>query len=95
MDDPWFIAYRARAKFQMAPANAKGWAALIAITLATLLPFVAIMPFQQETPLLIVVPLLIMAAMWFLFIRWALTKSEVINVDDLLAERRARKRSRK
>ena len=92
MDDPWFIAYRGRAKLQITPANAKGWVALTAVTLISLLPVFAIMPFQKETPLLIVASLLITAAMWFLFIRWALSKSEVINIDDLLAERRARKR---
>ena len=92
MDDPWFIAYRGRFKLQITPANAKGWVALIGVTLASLLPVLAIMPFQKETPLLIVAPLLIITAMWVLFIRWALSKSEVITIDDLLAERRARKR---
>jgi hypothetical protein len=64
----------------------------MAMMLGSLLPILVIMPFQKETPLLIVTSLLITAAMWFLFIRWALSKSEVINIDDLLAERRARKR---
>ncbi|PTS82564.1 hypothetical protein DBR17_08905 [Sphingomonas sp. HMWF008] len=95
MDDPWFIAYRGRGKLQITPTNAKGWAALLAMVLASLLPMFAIMPFAKQTPVLIVAPLLIVAVMWFLFIRWALTKSDSINIDEIIAERRVRKRSRK
>ncbi|WP_353203625.1 hypothetical protein [Sphingomonas sp.] len=95
MDDPWFIAYRGRGKLQITPTNVRGWTALIAMTLASLVPMFAIMPRVKATPMLIIAPLVILAVMWILFVRWALTKSEVINIDDLLAERRARKRSGK
>lgn len=92
MDEPWFITYRGRAKFQMTPANAKGWVALIATSLVSIVPTIATAPFFEEQPLLIAVPLLTLPSIWLLFIRWALSKSEVINIDELLAERRAQQR---
>lgn len=92
MDDPWFITYRGRAKLQMTPANAKGWIALILVSLLSIVPTIAVAPYMERHPLLIAVPLLTLLPIWVLFIRWAMGKSEVINIDEILAEHRARQR---
>lgn len=95
MDDPWFITYRGRAKFKITPANAKGWIALIAVTLVSIVPTIAIAASMEDSPVLIVVTLLTLLPIWLLFIRWAMSKSEVINLDEVLAEHRARGRDTK
>lgn len=95
MDDPWFITYRGRAKLQITPANAKGWTALMAVTLASIVPTITAAVLMGDSPVLVAVTLLTLLPIWLLFIRWAMSKSEVINIDEILAERRARERDAK
>lgn len=92
MDDPWFITYRGRGKLQITPINAKGWAALAAASLVSITPLIVAGTSLEESPTLLVALLLVMVAILVLFMRWAMSRSDIIDVDAILAERRASKR---
>ncbi len=92
MDDPWFITYRGRGKLQITPINAKGWAALAAASLASIAPLLVAGPYLEDSPVLLVALLLVMVAILLLFMRWAISRSDIIDVDAILADRRASKR---
>ncbi len=91
MNDPWFITYRGRGKLQITPRNAAGWLATGLVVLLTLGVVLATVPFVSAQPVLIVVPLLVTTTILFLFIRFAMARSETIDIDSVAEEIRARR----
>lgn len=81
MDDPWFTYFRGRGKMQITPRNAKGWAALIVFILLVTAPGIGL-PFLLERSQWLLVPYLVfILALTIAFIRFAIARSERIDLD--------------
>ena len=81
MEDPWFTYFRGRGRMQITPRNAGGWAALLGFILLVTLPGLALPLALQRSEWLIVPYLVLVALLTFGFIRWAITKSELVDLD--------------
>ena len=81
MEDPWFTYFRGRGRMQITPRNAEGWAALLGFILLVTLPGLALPWVLQRSQWLIVPYLVLDALLTFGFIRWAITKSELVDFD--------------
>lgn len=91
MDDPWFTTYRGRGKFQITPRNTAGWIATVGMALVTTAVMLGTLPMVATQPVLIIVPLLLTMTILFVFIRFAMARSETINLDEIAEEIRARR----
>lgn len=95
MDEPWFTYFKGRGKMQITPRNAKGWAALIAFVILVTVPSIFIDRLIERSLWLLVPWFGLLAVLTFAFIRFAIAKSERIDLDmsaKELAEFRAWKR---
>ena len=81
MDDPWFTYFRGRGKLQITPRNAKGWATLIAFVGVVSGPAIMVGPYLEGNPWLFVPFFAGVAVLIFGFIRFAIGKSERIDLD--------------
>lgn len=86
MDDPWFTYFRGRGKMQITPRNAKGWAALIAFILLITAPGALLPLLLKRGPWLLLPYLLFVFGLSFAFIRFAIARSERIDLDMTAAE---------
>jgi len=91
MDDPWFTTYRGRGKLQIMPRNAAGWIATAVMVLLTTGVMLGTVPLVATQPVLIILPLLATMTILFVFIRFAMARSETINIDEIADEIRARR----
>lgn len=82
-DDPWFTYYRRGWHMQIVPRNAKGWAALVAFIAIVAAPAFLIGPLLESTPWLVVPYLAGILLVTILFIRWAIGRSERIDLDEI------------
>jgi hypothetical protein len=95
MEEPWFTYFRGRGRMQITPRNAKGWAALILFVVLVSVPAILLGPMLERSLWLLVPYLALLAALTFGFIRFAIAKSERVDLDmsaSELAEFRAWKR---
>ena len=83
MDDPWFTYFRGRGKMQITPRNGKGWAALIVFVLLLTAPALLLPWLVEISPWLLVPYLVLITAIVILFIRWAISRSERIDLDEM------------
>ena len=81
MDDPWFTYFRGRGRMQVTPRNGKGWAALAAFVLVVTGAAIVIGPSIDRDPWLFVPFLVGMALLTIGFIRFAIGKSERVDLD--------------
>lgn len=81
MDGPWFTYFRGRGKMQITPRNAKGWAALVAFVGMVSGPAILVGPYLDRSPWLFVPFFAGLAVLTFVFIRFAIAKSERIDLD--------------
>jgi hypothetical protein len=81
MDEPWFTYFRGRGKMQITPRNAKGWATLVLFVLLVSVPAVLLGPMLERSLWLLVPYLVLVAGLTFGFIRFAIAKSERIDLD--------------
>jgi hypothetical protein len=81
MEDPWFTYFRGRGKMQITPRNAKGWAALILFVVLVSLPAILLGPMLERSLWLLVPCLTLLAVVTFGFIRFAVGKSERVDLD--------------
>lgn len=86
MDDPWFTYFRGRGKMQITPRSGKGWAAVIAFTLAVTVPAFGLPWAIGRSPWLLVPYLLLTLLLTVAFVRWAITKSERVDLTMTAAE---------
>ena len=86
MDEPWFTYFRGRGRMQITPRNAKGWMALLGFILLVTLPGIGL-PWGLRRSEWLIVPYLVLVAMiTFGFIRWAISKSERVDLNMTAAE---------
>jgi hypothetical protein len=81
MDEPWFTYFRGRGKMQITPRNAKGWATLVLFVVLVSVPAVLLGPMLERSLWLLVTYLALVAVLTFGFIRFAIAKSERIDLD--------------
>lgn len=81
MEDPWFVYFRGRGKMQITPRNAKGWAALAGFVILVSVPSYFIGPLFDHSLWLIAPYLILLAALTFVFIRFAIARSERVDLD--------------
>lgn len=81
MDEPWFTYFRGRGRMQITPRTAKGWAALAFFVLVVSGPAILLGPWLERSPWLLVPFFAALAALTFGFIRFALAKSERVDLD--------------
>lgn len=81
MEEPWFTYYRGRGKMQITPRSAKGWAALGAFALLVAGVGLALGPWLDRSAWLFVPFLAGIAVLTFGFIRFAIAKSERVDLD--------------
>lgn len=81
MDDPWFTYVRGRGRMQIAPRNAKGWAALIVFVVLVTVFSIFIDRLLERSLWLLVPWFALLAVLTFGFIRFAIGKSERIDLD--------------
>ena len=81
MDEPWFTYFRGRGKMQVTPRNAKGWAALVSFVLVLTGPALLVSPYLDRKPWLFVPFFAGLALLTFGFIRFAIAKSERVDLD--------------
>lgn len=83
MDEPLFTYYRGRWKMQLTPRNGKGLAALLTFIAVLTLPAIALGWLIEQSPWLLIPCLLAILAVTLLFIRWAISRSERIDLDEI------------
>lgn len=81
MDEPWFTYFRGRGKMQITPRNAKGWAALILFVILVSVPAILFEPMLERSLWLLVPFLVLLAILTFGFVRFAIAKSERVDLD--------------
>lgn len=81
MDEPWFTYFRGRGKMQITPRNAKGWATLILFVVLVSVPAIVLGPLLERSLWLLVPYLALVAVLTFGLIRFAIAKSERIDLD--------------
>ena len=79
-EDPWFTYFKGPGKRQIVPRNGKGWAALVLFILALLLPTPFVILYARQAPWLAFAQFAWIAPVIILFWRWAIGKSEVIDM---------------
>nr|WP_314446271.1 hypothetical protein [uncultured Sphingomonas sp.] len=81
MDEPWFTYFRGRGRLQITPRNAKGWGALVSFVLVIAGPAMLVSPWLERSPWLLLPFFASLAALTFGFIRFAIAKSERVDLD--------------
>ena len=81
MDEPWFTYFRGRGRMQITPRNAKGWAALILFVVIISVPSFFIERLLDRSLWLLAPWFAVLAMLTFAFIRFAIAKSERIDLD--------------
>lgn len=103
-EDKPFICYQQGWNIKIMPRNAAGWRALGLWMLVLLLPSFALIPIairlddtpQEHLAIWAMVPLLaIMAVTSVAMIRWMKARSEIVDMDELLAIKRERDAAKK
>jgi hypothetical protein len=86
MDEAWFTYFRGRGKMQITPRNGKGWAALAAYVAMVVMPAAFLGPVRERSLWLLVPYLTLLAVLTFAFIRFAIARSERIDLNMSAAE---------
>lgn len=81
MEEPWFTYFRGRGKMQITPRNAKGWVALLSFVLVVSGPAILVSPHLDRNMWLLVPFLAGIGILTFGFIRFAIAKSERVDLD--------------
>ncbi|GAA4009253.1 hypothetical protein GCM10022280_02590 [Sphingomonas swuensis] len=81
MEDPWFTYFRGRGRIQITPRNAKGWATLVGFVVLVSVPAIFLSPLLNRGLWMLVPFLTLLALLTFGFIRFAISKSERIDLD--------------
>lgn len=81
MDEPWFTYFRGRGRMQITPRNAKGWAALVGFILLVTAPALLLETMLEQSLWLLAPFLALLAAITVGFVRFAISKSERIDLD--------------
>ena len=81
MNEPWFTYLRGRGRMRIAPRNAKGWAALIAFVVLVTVPSLFIDRLLERSLWLLAPWFAVLALLTFGFIRFAISKSERVDLD--------------
>ena len=81
MGDPWFTYFRGRGKMQITPRNAKGWAALVVYVVLIAVPAALAGPYLERSLWLLMPFLAFLAIMTVGFTRFAIAKSERVDLD--------------
>lgn len=98
-EDKPFICYQQGWNIKIMPRNATGWRALGLWMLALMLPSIALIPIairlddtpQEHLVIWAIVPLLAITAITSVaMIRWMKARSEIVDMDELMAIKRER-----
>lgn len=81
MEEPWFTYYRGRWTMQITPRNGKGWAALLVFAALVTIPAIIAGPWIERSLWLLIPFLAFLAVLTAGFIRFAIAKSERIDLD--------------
>jgi hypothetical protein len=83
-DEALFTYYRGRGRMQVVPRNTKGWVSLViylAIILAPTLPMALLG--DDISPWIIASYLLLTLVITILYLRWAISRSQRVDLDDI------------
>lgn len=103
-EDKPFVCYKQGWNIKIMPRNGEGWRALGLWMLALMSPSALLVPLAiklDDTPrewivIWALIPfLLIMGAIGIAMVRWMMARSEIVNIEDLLAIKREQDRQRK
>ena len=83
MEDPWFTYYRSGWHMQIVPRDRRGWIAMALFVVALVLPAFLLGPLFEANHWILAPYLILILASTIAWIRWAIRRSERIDLDEI------------
>ena len=83
MNDPWFTWYRGKGKFDISPCGVMGWLSTLVFALLLIGMAMTVEFYVRVQPWATIAHITLSLVAVFAFVRFAMARAEVINVDEV------------